>query len=54
MAGSKGTNFDKTRASKEFNIFHYWRFLHKGFKLQLDVCNGCHDVLIMSLNLRLF
>ena len=54
IAGSKGTNFDETRAWKEFSIFHYWRFLHKGFKLQVDVCNGCNDVLIMSLSLRLF
>ena len=26
-------------------------FLVKGFKFQLDVCNGCHNVLMMSVNL---
>ena len=26
-------------------------FLDKGFKFQQDVCNGCHDVLMMSLTL---
>ena len=25
-------------------------FLYKGFKFQPDVCNGCHGVLIMSMN----
>ena len=24
--------------------------MEKGFKFQLDVCNGCQNVLIMSLN----
>ena len=26
-------------------------FLKKGFKFQLNVCNGCHDLLMMSMNL---
>ena len=26
-------------------------FLDKGFTFQLDVCNGCHDVSMMSMNL---
>ena len=26
-------------------------FLDKWFKFQPDVCNGCHDVLMMSMNL---
>ena len=26
-------------------------FLDKGFKFQQDVCNGCHDVLMMSMTL---
>ena len=30
---------------------HYWYFLDKGFKFQPYVCNGCHDVLMMSMNL---
>ena len=25
--------------------------LDKGFKFQPDVCNGCHDVLMMCINL---
>ena len=26
-------------------------FLDKGLKFQPDVCNGCHDLLMMSMNL---
>ena len=26
-------------------------FLDKGFTFQLDVCNGCHDILMMSMSL---
>lgn len=26
-----------------------WHFLDKGFEFQVDVCNGYHDILMMSL-----
>ena len=42
---------DKTKASKECFICHYHYFLDKGFKFQPDFCNGCHDALMMSVNL---
>ena len=48
---SKGINVSKTNESKECNIFHWWFFLDKVFKFQPDVCNGCHDVSMMSMNL---
>ena len=35
---------------KKFNICHCWYFLD--FKFQLYVCNGCHDILMMSINLN--
>ena len=35
---------------KECMIFHYWFFNH-GFKFQDSVCNGCHDLLILSNNM---
>ena len=28
-------------------------FLIKGFKFQPDVCNGCHDVLMTSMNVSI-
>ena len=32
-------------------ICYYFDFSEKGFNFQLKVCNGCHDVLMMSMNL---
>ena len=48
---SEGINLNKTSESKECDICHYWYFLDKGFTFQSDVCNGCHDVSMMSMNL---
>ena len=46
----KGIDITKTGASKECDICHYWYFLDKGVKLKLDVYNGCHYLLVMSMN----
>ena len=35
---------NKTNASKECDIFHYWYFIDIGFKYEPYVCNGCHDL----------
>ena len=43
----KKIDINKTRASKECGICHYWYFLDKGFKFQSNVCNECHDVLVI-------
>ena len=48
----KGTDVDKTNESKEWNVCHYWYFLDKDFKFETYVCNGCHDLLMMSVNLN--
>ena len=50
---SEGTDVNKkTNTSKECDICHYWYFLNYSFKFQPSVCNRCHDLLIMSINLR--
>ena len=36
----------------KIKMCHYWYFLDKGFKFQLDVCNGYHDVFMMSININ--
>ena len=41
---SKGNDVNKTSASKEFDICHYWYFLNFIFKFQPNVCNRCHDL----------
>ena len=48
---SKGIDVNKTSESKECDICHYWYFLNKGFKFQINLCNGYHDLLMMSMNL---
>ena len=48
---SEGIDVNKTSRSKECDICHYWYFLNKDFKSQQNVCNRCHDLLMMSMNL---
>ena len=48
---SEGIDVNKTNASKECDICHYWYFLNYSFKFQPNVCNRCHDLLMMSVNL---
>ena len=48
---SEGIDVTKTSDAKECDICDYWYFLDKGFKFQPNVCNGCHDILMMSMNL---
>ena len=48
---SETIDVNKTNESKECNICHYWYSLNKGFKFQMYVCNRCHDLLMMSMNL---
>ena len=48
---SEGIDVNKTSASKECDICHYWYFLNYSFKFQPNVCNRCHDLLIMSMKL---
>ena len=47
---SEGIDVDKTSESKEFDNYHYWYFLIKGFKFQSYVYNRCHDLVMMSMN----
>ena len=41
----------KQSASKECDICHYQYFLNYNFKFQPNVCNRCHDLLMMSMNI---
>ena len=49
---SERIDVNKTSKSKECDICHYWYFLNKGFKFESYVCNGCHDLVMMSMDLR--
>ena len=42
---------NKTNKSKKCDICLYWYFQDKGFKFQQDICNECHDVFMIYINL---
>ena len=49
---SEGIDVNKTNASKECDICHYWCFKDTGFKYEPYLCNGYHDLMqkTMSFN----
>ena len=49
---SEEIDVNKTNASNECDICHYWYFKDIGFKYEPYVCNGCHDLMqkTMSFN----
>ena len=51
---SDGINVNKTSASKECELCHYWLFKDIGFKFQEHVCNKCHDLFQMSGYIKYF
>ena len=46
---SKITDLAKSNNSKKCMICHYW-FFNRRFKFQDSVCNGCHVLTILSVN----
>ena len=45
---SEGIDVNKTNASKESDICHYWYFIciqDIGFKHEPYLCNGCYDLM---------
>ena len=47
---SKGIDLAKSKNRKECMICHYWFFNH-GFNFQDSVCNGCHHLVTLCLNI---
>ena len=43
-------DFNKTNASKECDICHYWYFKGIGFKYEPYLCNGCHYLMQKAMN----
>ena len=46
-----GNNLAKSNRNKECLICHYW-FLNHGFKFHNSVCNGCHLLTMLSVNVN--
>ena len=49
---SEGIDINKTTASKECELCHYWFFKDIGFKFEEHVCNKCHDLLAIAYSLK--
>ena len=49
---SESIDTNKTSASKESNICHYWYFLDKNFNYEPYLCNGCHDLIQKPISLK--
>ena len=47
----EGFDVNKTSASKEYDISHYWYILYYNFKFQPNASNRCRYLLIMSMKL---
>ena len=47
---SEGIDINKTSASKECYICHYWHFLDKNFNYEPYLCNVCHDLMQKTMN----
>ena len=49
---SEGIDTNKTSASKECNICHYWYFLDKNFNYETYLYNGCHDLMQKAMSFK--
>ena len=47
---SEDIDMNKTSASKEYDICHYWYFLDKNLNFEPYLCNGCHDLMQKAMN----
>ena len=47
---SEGIDVNKTSATKECDICHYWYFQNIGFKYEPYLYNGCHDLMQKALS----
>ena len=44
----EGFDINKSNKSKKCTICHCWYFKDIGYKFQPYVCNGCHDILMIT------
>ena len=48
---SEEIDVNKTSTPKKCDVCSYWYFLNYSFRFQPNVCNRCHGLLMMSINL---
>ena len=49
---SEEIDTNKTNASKESEVCHYWFFKNIVFKFEEHDCNKCHDLLTIAYSLK--
>ena len=49
---SEGIGVNKTSASKECELCHFWFFKDIEFKFEEHVCNRCNDLLTIAYSLK--
>ena len=49
---SDGIDVNRTSLSKKCIICHYWYFLKIRFRFEPTICRGCHDLLMMSIDIN--
>ena len=49
---SEGIDTNKTSASKECMLCHYWYLKDVGFKFELHLCDKCHVVVMTAYELK--
>ena len=49
---SEGIDVDATNKSKEFMLCHYWYFLDKSFSYGPYLCDGCYNIMQISINFK--
>ena len=49
---SEGIDVNKTSATKESELCHYWFFKDIELKFEEHICNRCHDLLTMAYSLK--
>ena len=47
---SEAIDINKTNASKECDICHYWYFLDKNANYEPCLSNDCHDLMLKAMN----
>ena len=50
----EGIDINKTNASKECKMFHYWYIQDIGFKYEPYLCNDCHGLIQKAMNFNDF
>ena len=49
---SEGIDTNKTSASKDRNIYHYWYFLDKNFNYDPYLWNRCHGLMQKAMSFK--